>query len=58
MNDQEDDQEVCRVCRCEATEEEPLFYPCKCSGSIRYVHQNCLHEWLAHSKREYVNKSI
>ncbi|KAL0081359.1 hypothetical protein F4703DRAFT_1866371 [Phycomyces blakesleeanus] len=53
MNDQEDDQEVCRVCRCEATEEEPLFYPCKCSGSIRYVHQNCLHEWLAHSKREH-----
>ncbi|KAI9011922.1 hypothetical protein CLU79DRAFT_771897 [Phycomyces nitens] len=53
MDDKEDDQEVCRVCRCEATEEEPLFYPCKCSGSIRYVHQNCLHEWLVHSKREH-----
>ncbi|KAG2174813.1 hypothetical protein INT43_005875, partial [Umbelopsis isabellina] len=33
--------EICRVCRSEATEDQPLFYPCKCSGSIRYVHQEC-----------------
>ncbi|KAI7863297.1 hypothetical protein BDF14DRAFT_1844838 [Spinellus fusiger] len=52
MDVMENEQEICRVCRCEATEEEPLFYPCKCSGSIRYVHQTCLAEWLDHSKRE------
>lgn len=34
-------EEICRVCRSEGTVEEPLFHPCKCSGSIRFVHQ----EW-------------
>lgn len=33
--------DTCRICRSEGTETEELFYPCKCSGSIRYVHQ----EW-------------
>ncbi|KAJ1902216.1 hypothetical protein LPJ66_000211 [Kickxella alabastrina] len=44
---------ICRVCRGEATPEEPLFYPCRCSGSIKYVHQVCLEEWLAHSNKRY-----
>ncbi|OMJ22955.1 ERAD-associated E3 ubiquitin-protein ligase doa10 [Smittium culicis] len=43
---------ICRVCRGENTEEEPLFHPCKCSGSIKYVHQDCLLEWLEHSKKK------
>ncbi|KAI8584471.1 hypothetical protein K450DRAFT_216574 [Umbelopsis ramanniana AG] len=49
----EEEEEICRVCRCEATPEQPLFHPCKCSGSIRYVHQDCLIEWLSHSKKKY-----
>ncbi|KAJ2113755.1 hypothetical protein IW146_003617 [Coemansia sp. RSA 922] len=48
-----DEVAICRVCRGEATEEEPLFYPCRCSGSIKYVHQDCLEEWLAHSNKRY-----
>ncbi len=44
---------ICRICRGEATETEPLFYPCKCSGSIKYVHQECLMEWLSHSQKKY-----
>jgi E3 ubiquitin-protein ligase MARCH6 len=46
--------ETCRICRCEETPEEPLFYPCKCSGSIKYVHQGCLQEWLTTSKKGQV----
>jgi E3 ubiquitin-protein ligase DOA10 len=30
--------DVCRVCRLEADEFNPMVYPCKCSGSVRYVH--------------------
>ncbi|KAJ2491352.1 hypothetical protein IWW37_002341 [Coemansia sp. RSA 2050] len=48
-----DEVPICRVCRGEATTEEPLFYPCRCSGSIKYVHQDCLEEWLAHSNKKY-----
>ena len=48
-----EDIDTCRICRGEGTLEEPLFYPCKCSGSIRFVHQNCLMEWLAHSQKKH-----
>ncbi|KAK9447055.1 uncharacterized protein V1518DRAFT_429375 [Limtongia smithiae] len=44
--------DTCRICRGEGTVEEPLFHPCKCSGSIKFVHQDCLIEWLQHSQRK------
>jgi E3 ubiquitin-protein ligase MARCH6 len=47
------DADTCRICRGEATEQEPLFYPCKCSGSIKFVHQDCLMEWLSHSQKKH-----
>ena len=48
-----EDSDTCRICRGEGTKEEPLFYPCKCSGSIKFVHQNCLMEWLSHSQKKH-----
>jgi len=48
-----EDMDTCRICHGEATDEEPLFYPCKCSGSIKFVHQSCLLEWLAHSQKKH-----
>lgn len=47
------DPDSCRICRGEGTPEEPLFFPCKCSGSIKYVHQDCLMEWLSHSQKKH-----
>ncbi|KAF4119395.1 E3 ubiquitin-protein ligase MARCH6 [Geosmithia morbida] len=44
---------ICRICRSEGTPDEPLFYPCRCSGSIQHVHQDCLMEWLSHSQKKY-----
>ncbi|XP_041455320.1 E3 ubiquitin-protein ligase MARCHF6-like [Lytechinus variegatus] len=46
-------EDVCRVCRSEGGHERPLFHPCICTGSIRYIHQDCLVQWLKHSKKEY-----
>ncbi|KAF0695314.1 Aste57867_13873 [Aphanomyces stellatus] len=46
------EEEECRVCRGEEEPHRRLFAPCKCSGSIRYVHSDCLMEWLAISKRD------
>ncbi|KAF2015600.1 hypothetical protein BU24DRAFT_421893 [Aaosphaeria arxii CBS 175.79] len=48
-----EDADTCRICRGDGTAEEPLFYPCKCSGSIKFVHQECLMEWLSHSQKKY-----
>ncbi|GMK59202.1 hypothetical protein CspeluHIS016_0702170 [Cutaneotrichosporon spelunceum] len=49
----DEEGDLCRVCRTEAEESKPLIYPCKCSGSVRYVHSDCLQEWLSRSKKRY-----
>ena len=48
-----EEADTCRICRGEGSREEPLFYPCKCSGSIKFVHQVCLMEWLSHSQKKH-----
>lgn len=44
----ETSEEICRICH-GGQEEEPtlgrLFSPCYCSGSIKYVHVECLEKW-------------
>ncbi|CAG8979535.1 hypothetical protein HYALB_00004988 [Hymenoscyphus albidus] len=47
------DSDTCRICRGEGSDSESLFHPCKCSGSIKYVHQDCLMEWLSHSQKKH-----
>ncbi|KAN0115651.1 hypothetical protein V8E52_006770 [Russula decolorans] len=34
------DQDTCRICSAPAEPDQPLFHPCKCSGTIRYIHQD------------------
>lgn len=46
-----DTEHSCRICRGEATESQPLIHPCRCRGSIKYIHQDCLMEWLNHSNK-------
>ena len=38
----------CRICFCEGSFEgnDPLISPCKCTGSLTYIHLNCLRKWL------------
>jgi len=39
--------DVCRICHCEAEPgSAPLISPCACSGTLRYVHQSCLQQWI------------
>lgn len=48
-DDDEEEEDVCRICRNPGEADNPLRYPCACSGSIKYVHQDCLLQWLNHS---------
>lgn len=41
--------EICRICHCEGDSEGGLIAPCYCSGSLRYVHQTCLQQWIKSS---------
>lgn len=42
---------VCRICLMEDNEvDNPLFAPCKCSGSMRLIHHECLKTWFANKR--------
>ncbi|KAH6948589.1 hypothetical protein HPB50_025185 [Hyalomma asiaticum] len=36
---------MCRICH-DDDQDEPLVSPCKCSGSMGFVHVSCLEHWL------------
>jgi E3 ubiquitin-protein ligase MARCH1/8 len=38
--------DICRICHCESTNEEPLISPCLCLGTMQYLHQSCLQRWI------------
>ena len=42
--------DICRICHCESETQNPLLTPCYCSGSLKYVHQSCLQQWLTASE--------
>uniref|UniRef100_A0AAV1UAI0 RING-type E3 ubiquitin transferase n=1 Tax=Peronospora matthiolae TaxID=2874970 RepID=A0AAV1UAI0_9STRA len=50
---EDEDEAECRVCRGEAEPQRRLFAPCKCSGSIRFTHSDCLEQWLEHSGKSF-----
>ncbi|KAK2198316.1 bifunctional SMAD-FHA domain superfamily/Forkhead-associated (FHA) domain/Zinc finger [Babesia duncani] len=43
---QENDPKVCRICLCDDDSSGPLVVPCKCKGSMRYVHLECIRTWI------------
>nr|XP_050849261.1 E3 ubiquitin-protein ligase MARCHF6 isoform X2 [Vespula vulgaris] len=45
--------DICRVCRSEGFADRPLFHPCICTGSIKWIHQECLVQWMRYSRKEY-----
>ena len=37
---------ICRICQADdIPADNPLISPCKCSGSIKYIHVKCMQEW-------------
>ena len=38
---------ICRICYLEEdTDKNPLIQPCSCSGSLKYIHLDCLRQWI------------
>ena len=45
--------DICRICYTGNEEaDSPLITPCRCAGSLKYVHQDCLEQWIKVSKRK------
>lgn len=40
---------LCRICHCEGDDDCPLIMPCRCTGSLSFVHQGCLNQWIKSS---------
>lgn len=40
------------MCRHTGEAGQQLYHPCLCTGSIKYVHQECLLQWLKYSKKD------
>lgn len=51
IQESKEEEDCCRICHCEAEVNKPLFHPCKCSGSVKFIHQECLQTWLKVSKQ-------
>ncbi|XP_012513863.1 PREDICTED: E3 ubiquitin-protein ligase MARCH8 isoform X1 [Propithecus coquereli] len=41
--------DACRICHCEGDDESPLITPCRCTGSLHFVHRTCLQQWIKSS---------
>ncbi|XP_049910229.1 E3 ubiquitin-protein ligase MARCH7 [Epinephelus moara] len=43
----EEEGDLCRICQMgEELASNPLIQPCRCTGSLQYVHQECIKRWL------------
>ena len=57
-------QKICRICYVGEIENNcnPLIKPCKCSGSMKYIHYKCLLHWLKTKiqidKSEYIDNNF
>lgn len=46
--EEKEEERICRICldgEAADAAENPLIAPCRCAGSMRYVHRGCLDEW-------------
>jgi hypothetical protein len=45
---------VCRICYEEETKEKgKILKPCKCDGSMKYIHEACLKQWIQDGRNIY-----
>ncbi|ELA41160.1 uncharacterized protein VICG_01759 [Vittaforma corneae ATCC 50505] len=43
-------EKTCKICHSACNEESPYIHPCKCKGSLKFIHVECLNEWLKLTK--------
>jgi len=41
----------CKICQMQGTDRDPLISPCRCAGTLRYIHSSCLKKWIRISQR-------
>lgn len=49
---------ICKICHLNAKEDDPLITPCRCSGSVQFIHAKCLMRWLEVCERKKSRKPL
>jgi len=51
---------LCKICLYDKSDEEddPLISPCKCTGSVKYVHLKCMQNWVKSKLNMKQNRNI
>lgn len=49
------EESACRICFEQGSRSNNLITPCRCFGSVRYVHEECLKLWLLSSKGQDIS---
>lgn len=50
---------ICRICLDDQNnKEDPLIHPCKCDGTMKFIHIECLREWLNSKKTFKCNNAV
>jgi len=56
------DEKCCRICLSEEEPGNPIISPCDCTGSVKFIHLECIREWLESKKHKketpFVNSYI
>lgn len=45
-------ERVCRICFESELENNPIITPCECSGTMKFIHEECLKKWILSKTRE------
>lgn len=48
----ESEEKICRICLETEICSDKFIRPCKCSGSVKFVHEECLKSWLVSLNKE------
>ncbi|XP_059145105.1 E3 ubiquitin-protein ligase MARCHF9-like [Physella acuta] len=49
---EKDMSNTCRICQVPGEKDDILVSPCRCSGTLKYVHYFCLLKWIDYSSRK------
>ena len=48
----EAEDKICRICLGEEEPDNPIISPCSCTGSVKFIHLECIKEWLEGKKHK------
>lgn len=46
INSRRDDRPICKICLETELDSHKMIFPCKCKGTLKFVHEECLKTWL------------